>query len=41
MVNILDVKVKYIVLTHCHVDHIMAVPEIKEKLRWKNINRKS
>jgi len=32
MINILEVKVKYIVLTHCHADHIMAVPELKEKL---------
>ena len=31
MINILGVNVKYIVLTHCHADHIMAVPEIKEK----------
>ena len=41
MRNVLDVKVKYIILTHCHADHIMAVPEIKEKLRWKSINGKT
>lgn len=35
MVKLLDVKVKYIVLTHCHVDHINNVPEIKEKLGGK------
>lgn len=34
MVNVLNVKVKYIVLTHCHVDHIMAASELKEKTRW-------
>ena len=33
MIQVLGVNLKYIVLTHCHADHIMAVPEIKEKLR--------
>lgn len=32
MVKILKVKVKYIILTHCHGDHIGALNEIKEKL---------
>ena len=35
MVNILEVKIKYIVLTHCHADHVMAVPELKEKYDCK------
>ena len=35
MINILDVKVKYIVLTHCHADHIGAVSEIKNELGGK------
>ena len=35
MVNVLEAKVKYILLTHCHADHIAAVPEIKEKLGGK------
>lgn len=32
MINILNVKLKYIVLTHCHADHVMGIPELKEKL---------
>ena len=31
MLNILETKVKYIYLTHCHADHIGAVTEIKNK----------
>ena len=31
MLNILDAKVKYIYLTHCHGDHIGAVNKIKDK----------
>lgn len=31
MLNILEAKVKYIYLTHCHADHIGAVTEIKNK----------
>ena len=31
MINILNGKVKYIYLTHCHADHIGAVMEIKNK----------
>ena len=30
MLNILEAKVKYIYLTHCHTDHIGAVNDIKE-----------
>lgn len=30
MLNILEAKVKYIYLTHCHSDHIGAVNDIKE-----------
>lgn len=37
MVKILGGKVKYIVLTHCHVDHAAAVPEIKAALDGKVI----
>lgn len=35
MVNILEGKVKYIILTHCHADHIGAVNDVKEKLGGK------
>ena len=31
MLNILEAKLKYIYLTHCHGDHIGAVQELKEK----------
>jgi hydroxyacylglutathione hydrolase len=31
MLNILDAKVKYIYLTHCHGDHIGAVNKIKDE----------
>ena len=33
MLDILDAKVKYIYLTHCHSDHIGAVNSIKEKYK--------
>lgn len=32
MVRIIGGNVKYIVLTHCHTDHICAVPEVKQEL---------
>ena len=35
MVNILEVKVKYIIVTHCHGDHIGALNKVKEKLGGK------
>lgn len=35
MAKILGIDLKYIVLTHCHADHIGAVPEIKEALGGK------
>ena len=35
MLNILDAKLKYIYLTHCHADHIGAVNAIQEKLGGK------
>ena len=35
MINVLDAKVKYIYLTHCHGDHIGALKDIKEKLGGK------
>lgn len=35
MIKILEVKLKYIVLTHCHADHKGAVPEIKKELGGK------
>ena len=31
MLNILDAKLKYIYLTHCHGDHIGGVKELKQK----------
>ena len=31
MINILNGKLKYIYLTHCHGDHIMGVPDLKRK----------
>ena len=38
MLNTLEAKVKYILLTHCHADHIAGVNELKSKIRRKNIN---
>ena len=35
MLNTLDAKVKYILLTHCHGDHIGGVNELKEKYGGK------
>lgn len=35
MLEVLQSKVKYIYLTHCHGDHIGAVPEVKQKTNAK------
>lgn len=31
MLNVIEAKVKYILLTHCHADHMGAAKELKEK----------
>lgn len=33
--NLLNAKLKYIYLTHCHGDHIFGVPELKQKCGGK------
>ena len=33
MINTLDLKIKYIILTHCHIDHIGALKDLKEKTK--------
>lgn len=33
MINTLDLKIKYIILTHCHIDHIGALKELKEQTK--------
>ena len=35
MLNVLNANVKYILLTHCHADHIGGVTEVKEKFGGK------
>ena len=35
MLQVLDVKLKYIYLTHCHGDHIGALKELKDKMGGK------
>ena len=35
MINTLQAEIKYIVLTHCHGDHIAGVSKLKEKLGGK------
>ena len=35
MINILDGKLKYIYLTHCHGDHILGVTELKNRCGGK------
>ena len=34
-INILEGKLKYIYITHCHGDHILGVTELKEKMGGK------
>ena len=38
MLNTLHANVKYILLTHCHGDHIGGVNELKQKVRGKGSN---
>lgn len=35
MINILNVNVKYLYLTHCHADHISATKQVQDKLGGK------
>ena len=35
MINILNGKLKYIYLTHCHGDHILGVTELKNRCGGK------
>ena len=35
LIKIMDGKLKYIYLTHCHGDHIMGVTELKNRLGGK------
>ena len=37
MINILEGKLKYIYLTHCHGDHIEGVTELRQKMGGKTI----
>ena len=38
MLDTLHSNVKYILLTHCHGDHIGGVNELKQKVRWEGFN---
>lgn len=37
MLQVLQAKLKYIVITHCHGDHIGGVEELRNRMRWKGI----
>ena len=41
MLNVLDAKLKYIYLTHCHGDHIGGVKQLKEKCGGKVITERT
>ncbi len=41
MLNILEIKLKYIYLTHCHSDHIGALEELREKTGAKLLTHRT